>query len=186
MWYKMLKKIYSEQECNDLIKKSEEKGFEKATVQYYKELKLREDIRNNSRVLYTSNGLAVDIESRLINNLENSFPYTLSDLSFKNVSADFRFYKYEQGEYFKPHKDGYNDKNNTKSLVTVLLYLNKPNGGETVLMLDGPSQKESYMTIFPEAGDILMFEHKIWHEGKSVVNGNKYVLRTDLFYHKDN
>jgi len=39
-----------------------------------------------------------------------------------------------------------------------------------------------YLSVAPETGTALIFEHDIWHEGAPVTKGKKYVLRTDVMY----
>jgi prolyl 4-hydroxylase len=54
-----------------------------------------------------------------------------------------------------------------------------------VLMPYGPREQWAYRAIAPKAGDALLFEHRVWHEGRQVNSGEKYVLRTDLFYQSE-
>jgi hypothetical protein len=49
-------------------------------------------------------------------------------------------------------------------------------------MPDGPGHPEKFIEIKPRTGDVLMFRHELWHEGRPIQSGEKYVLRTDLFY----
>ena len=32
------------------------------------------------------------------------------------------------------------------------------------------------------AGDVIIFDHKLWHSGQPVVRNNKYILRSDFIY----
>jgi predicted 2-oxoglutarate/Fe(II)-dependent dioxygenase YbiX len=98
------------------------------------------------------------------------------------AASHFRFYRYRPGQYFKPHRDGAYQDGQKESLVTALFYLNDADGGETVLMPYGLRQAWAHRPILPRAGDALLFEHRVWHEGRPVNSGEKYVLRTDLFY----
>ena len=43
-------------------------------------------------------------------------------------------------------------------------------------------RRELRMTVQPESGMALVFVHQQLHEGASVLNGRKYVLRTDVMY----
>lgn len=51
-------------------------------------------------------------------------------------------------------------------------------------MPNGFGKPETFIHIHPKAGDILLFEHPAWHEGRPVNSGEKYVLRNDVFYTK--
>jgi len=37
-------------------------------------------------------------------------------------------------------------------------------------------------TITPKEGMALIFLHKLYHEGSEVLEGRKYVLRSDIMY----
>jgi hypothetical protein len=52
-------------------------------------------------------------------------------------------------------------------------------GGETKFYLDNGMPR---LDVKPECGMALMFAHRQLHEGTSVVQGRKYVLRTDVMY----
>lgn len=188
MYYSHIKNVFSPSQCTDLILKSESLGFEEANVRFYKGTKKMENVRNNSRLEFVNEPLLREIETSLISKMENSFPYTLispksqKEVTYTNLNPTMRFYRYEVGEYFKAHKDGGYQLGDKESLITLLLYLNDTDGGETLLMPDGPSKTESFISILPKAGDILLFNHNSWHEGKPVNSGKKYVLRSDIFY----
>ena len=45
------------------------------------------------------------------------------------------------------------------------------------------AQKENILyKLKPEEGMVLVFDHRILHEGEEVLNGKKYILRTELLY----
>lgn len=188
MFYLHAHNILSKNKCSELISLAENLGFEAANVRFYKGTKKMENVRNNSRIEFSDPILSSYLESSLLNNLSNNFPFTfhhpklMKDVNYVKLNPSLRFYKYTPGEYFKPHKDGGYKQGENESLVTVLFYLNDTQGGETVLMPDGAGKPENFIHIKPKAGDILLFNHNAWHEGRPVQDGVKYVLRTDLFY----
>ena len=184
MWFQHVKGVLDVHDCNALIEKAETFGFERAKVQHYNEQKQMDNVRNNSRVEFDDVALTQVLQDKLMAYMGNDFPYVLEseNAKYNKMGSHMRFYKYQPKEYFKPHKDGgYHDKE-LKSFITILTYLNDTDGGQTVLMPEGPGKVDKFIHIFPKAGDVLMFEHKIWHEGKPVNSGEKYVLRTDAFY----
>lgn len=67
-----------------------------------------------------------------------------------------------------------------------MIYLNGSNefeGGRTLFF---PS-KENDMIIqefLPDAGDLIIFDHNIWHSGEMLTSGVKYILRSDILYQK--
>lgn len=182
MWFKHVKGVLPPEYCNMLITRAEDDGFEKANVQYYKEERLMENIRNNSRQVFEDELVRQFILNQLQYKLVNDFPYELNKARFQCLGKVMRYYKYVPGEFFKPHKDGSYEDGELFSQVTVLFYLNNCETGATVLMPYGPSHPKDFVHIIPEKGDVLMFEHKIWHEGKKLEDGVKYVLRADAFY----
>lgn len=62
-------------------------------------------------------------------------------------------------------------------MVTIQLYLNQgAEGGETTF-LEGDGLK-----VIPKTGGVLLFEHRIEHEGSEVLSGVKYAIRSDIMY----
>jgi prolyl 4-hydroxylase len=182
MYYQVKNNVLSLQMCETLIKEAHEKGFEPAKVQMYGNQKSLPNIRNNERIEFDDIDLSVQLTKLLKNSLGADFPDMLGKSKFVKAGSHFRMYSYKPGEYFKPHKDGSYEDGKLKSLVTVLFYLNTTDGGETVLMPNGFKEKESWIAVAPIEGSVLLFEHNMFHEGRQVASGMKYVLRTDLFY----
>jgi hypothetical protein len=61
-----------------------------------------------------------------------------------------------------------------------MVYLNDDFvGGETKFYLDDGTPR---LDVKPERGMALVFVHRQLHEGAAVVQGRKYVLRTDVMY----
>lgn len=182
MFYYIQPNVLTNEQCDELIEKSKQLGFNPAKVQYYGEEVSIKSIRNNSRLELKDTELANKLEKILLEKIGDNFPYKLKYRDFKKLNDHFRIYCYKIGEYFKPHKDGHIKIEDMESLITVLFYLNDTNGGETILMPKGYANKESYISIKPQKGSILLFDHDIFHEGTTVISGQKYVLRSDLFF----
>lgn len=128
------------------------------------------NIRNNEKCIIELPGIVADIWERLqqlpLPEIENQIPVGLP--------STLRFYKYSPGQRFKMHKDGAWQENGLWSRLTLLIYLNdKVEGGET----DFKSFR-----IQPQAGTLVLFKHKTWHEGMEVKAGTKLVLRSDVLY----
>src|SRR5262249_50613527 len=101
-----------------------------------------------------------------------------------------RFYRYNPGQAFKPHRDGSYCRHEQReaSRMTLLIYLNDDAaGGETRFFSDArqASLDQPYVTVNPRAGMALVFLHRIWHEGAEVRGGRKLVLRTDVLYGRE-
>lgn len=168
--------------CEELLDFARQETFEAASVNFYGETQRRESVRNNDRLEWDNPELAKRLEGCLLKAMGTDFPRIVDGLRYVGVGSHFRFYRYRPGQYFKPHRDGAYQDGQKESLVTALFYLNDADGGETVLMPYGLRQAWAHRPILPRAGDALLFEHRVWHEGRPVNSGEKYVLRTDLFY----
>lgn len=182
MWHVHLKKAFQADFCDEIVQKAKARGFERAAVNNYGTQKVMENIRNNERLEFDDEELATKLQAQLQIVLGDSFPYVFEERSFVKAGDHFRVYRYVPGQYFKPHKDGSFQLGELESEITALLYLNDAVGGETVLYPYGYSQTWKNVTVAPEKGDVLLFNHSVWHEGKEVREGEKLVLRTDLFY----
>lgn len=125
------------------------------------------------------------------------------------LNARFRFYRYEPGDFFKPHTDGawpgsrvldrrlipnaYSDR---FSRMTVLLFLSEDfEGGETQFRVRrfDPAQPASNQTdtilvnVRTPVGGALCFPHgshpmHCVHSGEPIVSGVKYIIRTDMLF----
>jgi len=65
-----------------------------------------------------------------------------------------------------------------------MLYLNDASefqGGATRFYNDRFTT-ESEFEVAPQQGLAILFAHDFWHDGQAVVDGTKYVLRTDVIY----
>lgn len=177
MYFKFIPHALSPEFCCLALAQIQSLGFEKAQVNVYGTQQELTAVRNNLRLELQSQAWA-----DLIDNCLKSEDFPLSLGTYQHPSSDFRAYLYRPGEYFKPHRDGSEHKDGLTSKVTCLVYLNDTQGGQTVLMPDGYSQAHSHIGVTPTQGSILLFEHRLWHEGKSVESGEKYVLRTNLLF----
>lgn len=182
MFYLHLKNVLSPERCAELMAVACAKGFEPATVNNYGQQERLNNVRNNERLEWDNPQLARELEAALQLVCGDQFPYLLEDQVFASAGSHFRMYRYSPGQYFKPHRDGHFQDKEFESWVTVLFYLNDTDGGETILIPTSYAYRDNWITISPKAGDVLMFQHDFWHEGRPVNSGEKYVLRTDLFY----
>jgi len=94
-------------------------------------------------------------------------------------------------DVFEPHFDATTRVNDSTSLLTVLIYLNDGggkdfDGGETCF-LDSKSMKlnEASTIVTPSTGDVVVFEHDLFHSSATLKFGTKYILRTDVLFQPD-
>ncbi len=163
--------FWTKQECENFISKSENLGYELATVETEKGHIVVEMVRNNNRVLYKD----IQLAENLWELLKPFAPNKIGNSNAIGLNELFRFYKYQPGQEFKRHRDQSFIRNEIEaSYYTFMIYLNDDyEGGETIF---------SNLTIQPKQGTALIFFHNLEHEGSYVKQGTKYVLRTDIMY----
>jgi len=67
--------------------------------------------------------------------------------------------------------------------MTLMLYLNAPRKGGATNFLDH-SDEGRMVSVKPEAGLALLFEHNLYHEGARLDVGVKYAIRTDVMFRR--
>jgi len=160
----------NEHECAYLIEHAENVGFQAADVDTGKGRAHLTHIRNNERVDWESQKLALEWWNRLPT---DQLPI-LEGMRACLLSPYFRFYKYTPGQRFNMHKDGRQELNGATTMLTLLVYLNEGyEGGSTKFRQDD-------IEIKAVTGQALIFEHQLWHQGVKLEAGTKYVLRTDI------
>ena len=167
----LLEKFWSDKLCDDFIRQSESKGYEPATIATENGPRLVDHIRNNNRVIYKDFNLANELWQQL-----GSFaPQEIGESYAIGLNELFRFYKYTPGQQFKKHRDqSYIRNSREASYFTFMIYLNDDfKGGATVF---------NDLVVQPLKGSALIFYHYLEHEGSEVLEGTKYVLRTDIMY----
>ncbi len=125
------------------------------------------------------------------------------------LNARFRFYRYERGDFFKPHTDGawpgsraigrqlipnaYPDR---FSQMSVLLFLSDGfEGGDTLFLVNennssrpARNQDEAeWVKVRTPVGGALCFPHGLHplhrlHSSEEIVSGVKYIIRTDMLF----
>lgn len=169
----VIENFLSTEECKNFIQKSEEIGFEEAKVQVGNNRQaILKGVRNNDRILYNDPVLA----AKMYELAKEFLPQGTGLYEICGLNELFRFYKYSPGQRFKMHRDGSFVRNEKEeSFYTFMIYLNDDfEGGET--------EFESICTVKPKTGDLLVFLHPLRHEGKALLSGIKYVLRSDVMY----
>lgn len=97
-------------------------------------------------------------------------------------------YDATDNDVFEPHFDATTRVNESTTLLTVLIYLNDGGGkdfegGETCF-LDSKSIKghDTAAVITPSTGNVVVFEHDLFHSSAPLNFGTKYILRTDVLF----
>jgi len=178
--------VFTSDECADLIRVSEEKGYGPATLSTSRNVV--DEIRNHDRVIIENPELAEKLWKKIEPLLPESLR-TYEDASVaSSISPSFRFYRYETGARFVRHYDGYEygsmvyDMKNNQGKLTLLIYLNEEfEGGKTTFFSQNGKEISA---VKPQTGMALVYSQKLLHEGSVVKSGKKYVLRTDIIFSK--
>ncbi len=173
----VIRSFLTPEECAALIARSEALGYGDAPITTAAGFVMRKDIRNNERVIVDDVALGMG----LFEKAKPLLPATWFDWEIVGLNERFRFYRYDPGQYFARHTDGYFERENgERSHLTFMVYLNEDfAGGETNFgRISGP------LKVVPQTGMALVFYHGLVHEGASVLHGRKYVLRSDVMYRR--
>lgn len=179
--------LFSKTECEELLNTEIKNSFQKAISNY------PTYYRNNERFVMDSDVLA----NQLFEKVKPYLPETIEINSviqaengvwhLKELNNRLRFCKYSANQYFHRHLDGVHYRNDTtQSKLTFMIYLNSATefeGGRT-LFFKTKETKEIWASYIPKQGDLIVFDHNVWHEGEVLTQGEKFVLRSDILYSK--
>ena len=176
----VIENVYTKLECQELIKNAEIMGYP-AT------LKIKDNLRINQRIMVNDSKLSKDMFLRI----KKFIPKIWKNRKIVGLNERLRILRYNKGNLFKSHFDGeYRRDNGQRSYITFLLYLNECgkdfNGGNTVFYNCGKNveieEGVSHVSVVPKQGMVVLFEHRILHKGGIVVDGRKYIIRSDVMY----
>ncbi len=170
--------FFTPEECKGFIDHSEKEGYKEAPIRTRNQGEvMNKDIRDNERVIWDN----AQVASQIFELVKDLVPQDIDGWVPCGLNERFRFYRYKDGQQFKPHVDGAFKRSETElSLLTLIIYLNEDFDGGTTYLI-GINEN-----VHPKTGMLLLFDHKILHAGMSVTTGTKYVLRTDVMYKKTN
>ncbi|VUD66798.1 hypothetical protein TDB9533_03698 [Thalassocella blandensis] len=173
----VVKSLFSAEQCKELKDRACNTGFVSAKDKY------PASYRTNDRLQIDDDKLS----SSIWEICKSFLPQKVNNGDLVGINSRLRFCKYSNLQSFSIHQDGvfYPD-SECESVFTFLLYLNDAEeweGGETSFYSDqyGARLLASYK---PAAGDVAIFDHKLWHSGEKVLGGEKYILRSDVIYRR--
>jgi predicted 2-oxoglutarate/Fe(II)-dependent dioxygenase YbiX len=166
--------------CDQWIADIEAEGFEPALVKGVHGAVRRPELRNNDRLIRDDSTTAGELYQTLHPYLSKTFRKRQA----VGLNERFRFYRYEVGQKFDWHQDGYFERESgERSQFTFMIYLNDDfEGGGTSFSDVRAGQSFPEFRVTPRKGSALVFFHPIMHRGDPVVSGRKYVIRTDVMY----
>lgn len=98
------------------------------------------------------------------------------------LNPQFRFCRYLPGQKFAPHYDGNFVLNSgNRSFYTFMIYLNGGFEGGATRFIDSKTLK-TLVSLNPESGLLLIFQHNIYHDGEELRSGAKYLMRSDVMF----
>jgi predicted 2-oxoglutarate/Fe(II)-dependent dioxygenase YbiX len=163
--------VLTSEECQTLVQAAEHAGFEAASIVTAAGARIEPSVRNNARLIEDNFDRASDLWERI----GGFVPPFVNGRQAIGVNERFRFYRYDPGQQFAGHEDApFRRANGEQSLLTFMIYLNDDfQGGETIFRDVG---------VTPKTGMALLFRHELFHEGRPVMAGRKYVLRSDVMF----
>jgi hypothetical protein len=172
---RILKNVYSPDECKALIDMAETEGFVQASL--YTDILGNEhysDTRKSQRCIIDSETFATD----LCNRIRSFIPDHMSGKPFVGINERLRILKYLPGDEFKPHVDGkYVSPSGAISQITILIYLNHGyRGGYTCFHGD------TWIPIEPDTGMVVLQDQDLLHGVPPLEEGIKYAIRTEVMY----
>jgi hypothetical protein len=177
--------LFSKLECENLLTENIKTAFEKSISNYPTYYRNNDRLQLDDEVLATSlfekvkNYLPDTIETQSKIKSENGF-WQLSKLNER-----LRYCKYSAHQYFHRHLDGIHYRSiDEQSKLTFMIYLNGTGdfeGGKT-LFYETKNSPEILASYIPQQGDLIVFDHNVWHEGEVLDKGEKFVLRSDILY----
>lgn len=173
----LIKDFMSTKECEHLVSHAEEIGFDRADDKYPL------SYRTNKRCLEDNEALAQSLWNKLLTT--DAFKEEFSDAS--GINSRLRYCRYDDSEVFSIHRDGRYYKTEAEySKLTFLLYLSDENdydGGSTRFFSEN-NESSLLCDIKGNQGDLLIFDHTLWHEGGEINSGTKHILRSDVLFHE--
>lgn len=178
-WIVTVSDVVTPDECRELIDQTEAVGYGAAPITTAFGFLHAPEVRNNGRVMIDDTARA----SWLWERIRAHVPPERDGGKAVGLNERLRYYRYEPGQYFRWHHDGaYVRSPRERSLLTLMVYLNGDLlGGETEFATWSDSRQDD-LRVRPETGTVLLFEHGVRHQGAPVLDGVKYVLRTDVMY----
>lgn len=179
-----IENLLTSEACDDYIRLSEAHRYEEAPVSTDRGAVMIKDLRNNDRVMLDNPELAVKLYKLVADNAPQKFRKKWRPVG---LNERFRFYRYDIGQLFDWHSDGYYERSNgERSFFTFIIYLNDNFEGGGTSFHDEGFRRSEYgpFTVKPKKGAGLLFHHPIRHRGDAVTSGRKYVLRTDVMYER--
>ncbi|MFK7773821.1 MAG: 2OG-Fe(II) oxygenase [Saprospiraceae bacterium] len=182
----VVKQAFSKSFCEQLILQKRH-SFQSAHSHY------PTSYRNNERQILDNQLLAETLFSKIKDyvpsqiEVEGIAKEEKGKWNLSQLNDRIRICRYLPGQYFNKHLDGIHFRSKElQSKLTFMVYLNSAKdykGGRT-LFFNSKEDDTVIQSFLPEVGDLIIFDHNLWHSGEEVLSGEKYILRSDILYQK--
>ena len=183
--YKVFDNVLSKTECQKLIKKATENGFEISPVYFVNEKKyqIKEKSRKSTFTRLQDSNNFLDLVKQRLTDICKSDKDNCNKLdNLFMANSGFRIIKYDNGGFFKVHKDAVKtvekEGNIYKGIYNMIIYLNDDYKEGCTNFMDFKNKK--FYPIKGKTGDVLIFDPRTYHEG-DIVEGIKYILVSQIF-----
>ena len=189
--------VLSLAECERLIVMTESLGYVPDAA-----VSLPRSVRHNDSLTWVVDDVTSDLIWDRCGSFIDRNNHLFSGSKACGLNNRFRFYRYKNGDYFKPHTDGswpgskvvkrnlvHNAFVDRWSQLTLLLFLNEDfEGGSTEFYIRAQNKNapETVAVRTPQGG-VLCFPHgthpmHCLHSSEPVARGVKYIIRSDVLF----
>ena len=189
--------VLSDAECTQFVAISEALGYHDDAP-----VSLPHHVRHNTNVNWV---VDASIDGPIWKRCRPLIPERISSAPALGLNARLRFYRYREGDYFRPHTDGawpgsrvvgghlvHDAHGDRISQMSMLLFLSDGYAGGRTLFYprEGGRSAEGEAIVASVAtpkGAALCFPHGFHplhclHAGEPVASGTKYIIRTDVLF----
>ncbi|WP_298968216.1 hypothetical protein [uncultured Roseobacter sp.] len=193
--------VLSDTEADNIVKLAEQLGFHQDSP-----VSLPHSVRHNQNANWV---VSEEIDRVFWERSKHLLTEEVNGQKATGINARFRFYRHDEGDYFKPHSDGawpgsrvVNGKladdvyPGQLSQDTYLNFLNDGyEGGRTQFMVSKsnpsePAKREddvNLVEVRTTKGDVLVFPHghhplHCLHSSEQITSGEKYIIRSDVLF----
>lgn len=193
--------VLSDAEADNIVKIAEGLGFHQDSP-----VSLPHEVRHNQNVNWV---VSEAIDSVFWERSKHLVPEEVNGQKATGINARFRFYRYDAGDYFKPHSDGAWTGSRVidgqllsdaypgqLSQYTYLIFLSDGyEGGRTRFMVSKsdptkPAKRQDDVNVVEvrtPKGAVLCFPHghhplHCLHSSEQIVSGEKYIIRSDILF----
>lgn len=196
--------VLSKAECNNLINISEQLGFLPDAA-----VSLPRSVRHNDSLTWIVDEKTDGTIWQRVAHLMDDKLGIFGGHKALGINARFRFYRYSQDDFFKPHSDGSwpgsriidneliaNAFPDRFSQMTFLILLSEDfQGGATRFLVNAsdptkpakPGDPVANVDVRTPAGSVLCFPHGMHplhciHSSEAITKGIKYIIRSDVLF----